>query len=194
MDESYQSDIPGRPGSRFVINLMRPPIGKVPLNELHSSPCTGAESDKDQTSECATTDEEMRSRRLPEELSVMFVDDDPILRKLFSRMVKKVAPGWTIREAADGETAIRLAGNETFDLIFMDQYMASMEKGLLGTETTAVLRSNGFTGRLCGLSANDKELEFLEAGADVFTQKPFPCDPKAMTQELLRILYQDRDD
>jgi hypothetical protein len=50
------------------------------------------------------------------------------------------------------------------------------------------LRSKGVTCRICGLSANDKEREFLQAGADVFCIKPFPCEAKAMRKELRRIL------
>jgi len=41
---------------------------------------------------------------LPEGLSVLFVDDDAVLRKLFMRAVKKVAPDtWKIRDASSGE-------------------------------------------------------------------------------------------
>jgi CheY-like chemotaxis protein len=105
--------------------------------------------------------------------------------------VRTVAPSWTIREAANGETALRLVDKEKFDLIFMDMYMASVEKQLLGTETVKVLRNKGVDCRICGLSANDKETEFLEAGADVFTFKPFPCEARALTQELCRVLFRD---
>ena len=83
---------------------------------------------------------------LPNSLKVLFVDDDRVLRKLFARTIKMVAPGWTIREAANGEAAILLADEEDFDLIFCDMYMASVEKQLLGTETVAELRSKGLTG------------------------------------------------
>ena len=69
--------------------------------------------------------------------------------------------------------------------------MASAEKQLLGTETVAALRSRGVDCRICGLSANDKETEFLEAGANAFTFKPFPCDKSALSKELHRVLYTD---
>jgi CheY-like chemotaxis protein len=173
----------------------------------------GAESE---TSERATAP-------LPRALSVLFVDDDPILRKLFSRKLRTVAPEWTVREAANGETALVLVEQHSFDLIFMDQYMASVEKQvrlqryhgprssrrhtsnsrtppfprffhplivlqLLGTETVQALRSRGVASRICGLSANDKEGEFLRAGADAFCIKPFPCEREAMAAELRRIL------
>lgn len=66
---------------------------------------------------------------LPENLSLLFVDDDAILRRLFSRTVNRVAPTWKIREAASGEAALRLVEENNgicpFDLIFMDMYMVS---------------------------------------------------------------------
>jgi signal transduction histidine kinase/CheY-like chemotaxis protein len=129
---------------------------------------------------------------LPEELSVLFVDDDMVLRKLFSRSVRKVAPKWAIKEAGNGEAALGMTKTEDFDLIFMDQYMASVQKQLLGTETTRALRAQGITATICGLSANDVEKSFLEAGADSFLMKPFPCKPDALRKELVRIVNTDR--
>ena len=42
---------------------------------------------------------------LPEVLSVLFVDDDLVIRKLFCRAIKRVVPGWKVAEASNGETA-----------------------------------------------------------------------------------------
>ena len=130
---------------------------------------------------------------LPLKLSVLFVDDDSVLRKLFARSVRLIRPEWDIREAASGETALQLVESQKFDIIFTDMYMASVEKQLLGTETVAALRNMGVTARICGLSANDKEQEFYDAGADAFMFKPFPCDSAAMTNALCRILYEDHN-
>jgi hypothetical protein len=69
--------------------------------------------------------------------------------------------------------------------------MASVEKSLLGTETVVELRRHGVKSRICGLSANDLEKEFLDAGANTFLMKPFPTDAKMLTQELFRALYED---
>jgi response regulator of citrate/malate metabolism len=55
--------------------------------------------------------------------SCRFVDDDAMLRKMFSRVLKSVAPTWTILEASNGETALCIVEDEVFDLIFVDQYM-----------------------------------------------------------------------
>jgi CheY-like chemotaxis protein len=176
LDESFASGYNDQPGTRFVIRLRQPPLNTeavaVPPNEVIYPSLRSDISSK-----------------LPKKISVLFVDDDPILRKLFTRTAKAVAPGWSFREASNGETALNLVEKEHFDLIFMDMYMASVEKQLLGTEAIKAMRRKGISCRICGLSANDKEGEFLEAGADVFTFKPFPCESKALTQELCRVLY-----
>lgn len=125
---------------------------------------------------------------LPETLKVLVVDDDLIVRKLLLRSIRRLAPGWTAKEASNGETALLMAEAEDYDLIIMDQYMASTEKQLLGTETTRALRSQGCKARICGLSANDVEEAFLAAGANCFMQKPFPCEKVALGREMHRLL------
>jgi CheY-like chemotaxis protein len=194
LDDDYDSGIPGFPGTRFVVNLKVPSIAhSVEFN------ANGTELDflNTSTSSIAGTTtlpsssqeiEETNPIELPEAVSVLFVDDDFILRKLFARSIKGAAPGWTVREAANGETALRLVDTEHFDLIFMDQYMASTHKQRLGTETVAELREKGVSCRICGLSANDTETEFMEAGADAFVLKPLPCNEIALKQELSRLM------
>ena len=111
-----------------------------------------------------------------------------IIRKMLSRSLKRLAPTWKLQEASNGETAIRLAGQESFDLIFLDMYMASVEKQLLGTETAQTLRSNGCQSCICGLSANEMEDAFLKAGANAFMLKPFPCDTDDLRTEIVRVI------
>ena len=147
---------------------------------------------------------------LPKDLNVLFVDDDMVLRKLFSRTLRKINPTWVCKEASSGEMAIELISSNTecaegfqdeesgekksesdcgFDLIFMDQYMASVQKQLLGTETVRKIRANGFHKPIiCGLSANDVEEAFYNAGSDAFMFKPFPCKKDELQKELLKVL------
>lgn len=66
--------------------------------------------------------------------------------------------------------------------------MASVEKQLLGTEAVRLMRSKGVRSVICGLSANDKEQEFYEAGASDFWVKPFPCQKIVLKRELLKLL------
>jgi len=198
LDDDYHSGVPGHPGTRFVVNLNTEPLKSPCLieNSKELDAMMSSASGPGAGTQTATTVEELSSfpSDLPDSLSVLFVDDDAILRKLFSRSLKRVCPNWTVREASNGETAIRLVeSGEKFDMIFVDMYMASVEKQLLGTETVAALREiKGMSSRLCGLSANDKEQEFYDAGADAFMFKPFPCEAYAMTQELCRVLYMDQ--
>lgn len=126
LDESYDSGIPGQPGARFVIDLRAPPIevDADTLAKYNDKDGMGNGTrrllDEEKALPCVT-------RELPVTLSVLFVDDDPILRKLFSRMVKTVAPQWEIREAASGEAAMRLtdAQGTCFDLIFVGKLLVA---------------------------------------------------------------------
>eukprot|EP00339_Tiarina_fusa_P009229 CAMPEP_0117013890 /NCGR_PEP_ID=MMETSP0472-20121206/11378_1 /TAXON_ID=693140 ORGANISM="Tiarina fusus, Strain LIS" /NCGR_SAMPLE_ID=MMETSP0472 /ASSEMBLY_ACC=CAM_ASM_000603 /LENGTH=840 /DNA_ID=CAMNT_0004717327 /DNA_START=144 /DNA_END=2667 /DNA_ORIENTATION=- len=188
LDETYHSTLPDCPGARFVVFLKEKPMAVESITD---------ETVEDMDVSSSTSGDSMRNldttQELPEKLAVLFVDDDMILRKLFARTVKKVAPGWVIQEAANGEHAIALLEKENhFDLIFMDQYMTSAEKCLLGTETVQALRAIGFNGAVCGLSANDMEQSFLSAGADSFMMKPFPCKVDECKGELQRVLAEHR--
>jgi CheY-like chemotaxis protein len=77
---------------------------------------------------------------------------------------------------------------QTYDLIFVDQYMASVDKQLLGTETVREMRSRGVTSVICGLSANDLGVPFKESGSDGFLIKPFPTEESNLRQELSELL------
>ena len=66
--------------------------------------------------------------------------------------------------------------------------MASVDKSLLGTETVREMRSQGVDAAICGLSANDLEKQFLEAGANGFWVKPFPTQEAVVEREICRLL------
>jgi signal transduction histidine kinase len=131
LDESYTSGVPGFQGTRFVIETNLAPMS---LDECHEvllrseedhhimsaslrSTTISAEFDE----ELVPGDEKEISTELPDGLSVLFVDDDMVLRKLFARSVKKVVDTWTFEEASDGESALQIAKEQSFDIIFMDQ-------------------------------------------------------------------------
>ncbi|KAL3915013.1 MAG: hypothetical protein SGILL_005845 [Bacillariaceae sp.] len=128
---------------------------------------------------------------LPEGLSVLFVDDDKTLRKLFCRSARRLSDSWIVEEAHNGETAIQMVKDKTYDLIFMDQYMESTSKQLLGTETVKFMKDSCLVGDntiICGLSANEEKERFVEAGADFFLLKPIQCAKDALKKEILRVL------
>lgn len=179
LDETYVSGYKDFPGTRIVINLKKAPmdvrdqIGMLPSDEPDSD--VGAVDWTPNT-------------ELPPQMSVLFVDDDRILRKQGVRAISRLLPDWKIREAANGETALALVETEWFDLIFIDQYMTSVEHSLLGTETVRAIRSKGVGSVVCGLSANDVGPAFLSAGADAFNLKPFPCKEEELRPLLKKLL------
>lgn len=122
------------------------------------------------TNESGTVDS---GTALPPSMRVLLVEDESILRKLFIRTVRKLAPSWQVTEAGNGERALQLMNERDFDVVFTDQYMPCMERPLLGTEVTRRMRAMGFTGLICGLSANDLRQDFMDAGADSFILKPW---------------------
>jgi signal transduction histidine kinase/CheY-like chemotaxis protein len=189
LDETYDSGVNGSPGARFIIRLKSPLLASEDI--LKSSDAGGMSSNEEFIQNGNDTIE-TKVVELPENLSILFVDDDLVLRKLFSRSVSKAAPTWKIDEAANGETALRLVDSEPYDLIFMDQHMASTEKQMLGTETIRALRAKGFKNKICGLSANDIEQSFISAGADCFVLKPFPCNRKTLVGVLDGIVSGDK--
>jgi CheY-like chemotaxis protein len=132
-------------------------------------------------------------KQLPEGLSVLFVDDDKTLRKLFCRSARRLHDSWTVDEAHNGETAIEMVKEQSYDLIFMDQYMESTSKQLLGTEAVKIMKESGAVGEntiICGLSANEEKERFLDAGADYFLLKPIQCAKAALKEQILRVLQE----
>lgn len=204
LDQAFDSGVPGCPGTRIVIRLNKKPsllldsvgVHNGDVEEALPNGSTGDDKrgwtpptgDNDNTAQVSAPSSPLVPSTLPEKQRVLFVDDDAMLRKLFSRSIKRAAPAWTCQEAGNGEAALLLTETEHFDIIFMDMYMASVEKQLLGTETVSELRNRGVTCMIFGLSANDKEEEFLKAGADGFVFKPFPCKTDLLQAELGRLL------
>jgi len=135
--------------------------------------------------------EEDEEESLPEQLSVLFVDDDKTLRKLFCRSARRLNPIWKVDEAHNGETALELVKKQHYDLIFMDQYMESTSKQLLGTEAVRQMRESGDVDDsciICGLSANEEKERFLMAGANYFLMKPIPCSKAGLKSQIVRVL------
>lgn len=216
LDCSYNSGVEGRRGARFVVQLNASPLDvELPATtDCESDPSNDIVADQNRSDgvmeprrlssrvpavaseEMAVVDEEARPVAPPNhpdqplELTVLFVDDDPVVRKLFVRAVAKAQPTWTIQEACSGAAALKLCEEALHkpDLIFMDQYMATVDKPLLGTETVHAMRSKGIQSIICGLSANDIRESFIAAGADEFVLKPIPCNVDELRLLFRRIL------
>ena len=207
LDDTYQSDVPGCPGSRFVVSLNQLPLETCGGSTTSSVGDTNNSTERHIESVPSVAPTDLSDVELPESLLVLFVDDDVVLRKLFIRCLGKVCPHWDIQGAASGEAALEIvtqpnvletgdiedqitppSSGKKFDLIFVNQYMSSSsEPQLLGTETVQAMRDRGIDYTICGLSANNLSKDFLEKGADYFILKPLPCKPRGLKEELLRI-------
>lgn len=120
LDDSFDSGISGYRGTRSVIRLNQPAISDGGETGATASHPPGT---ADGLTQSLTVPFEPQVS-LPESLSILFVDDDMILRRMFSRALQRVCSTWKVTCASNGETALRLADTQSFDIIFMDQYVS----------------------------------------------------------------------
>ncbi|MBR9870807.1 MAG: response regulator [Gammaproteobacteria bacterium] len=107
-------------------------------------------------------------------MNVLLVEDNPVNRILTQRLLEKL--GCEVTAANDGEAAMALWQQQTFDLIFMDCLMPQMD----GFEATRRLRAweqknNRLRVPVVALTASamEKDEELCRAaGMDVFVAKP----------------------
>jgi DNA-binding NtrC family response regulator len=62
--------------------------------------------------------------RAAREPRVLYVDDDPLLLKVFSRTV--TAAGWAVDVAGNAEAALKLSRKNTYDVVVADHHMPEM--------------------------------------------------------------------
>jgi len=105
----------------------------------------------------------------PAPLRVLVVEDNPVNQQLIARMLAVL--GHQAEIAPDGETALRLASGDAWDVILLDIRLP----GIDGLETARRLRQAGCRAALVALSANVYESDraaALAAGMDAFLGKP----------------------
>jgi len=113
LDDDFDSGIAGCPGACFKLEMNQSP------HEMdHNGSITMGSDDGEYHVSAAM---QAKEEELPENLNILFVDDDMMLRKMFSRVLKMTAPTWKIKEASNGETSLKIVDHERFDIIFVDQ-------------------------------------------------------------------------
>jgi two-component system response regulator ResD len=101
--------------------------------------------------------------------SILVVDDEERIRRLLRMYLEK--EGYTIEEAEDGESALRLGTEQDFDLILLDLMLPGMD-GIEVCERIRQLKSTP----IIMLTAKGEEInrvQGFEAGADDYVVKPF---------------------
>ncbi len=118
----------------------------------------------------------MSSRR------VLLVDDDPGIREV-TRISLETTMGWQVLTASSGDEALRLAGEEEFNVILLDVMMPDMD----GAETFARLRAHEQSRAIpvVLLTAKSQRADlasYAEMGVAGTVQKPF--DPLSLGREV----------
>ena len=104
-------------------------------------------------------------------LDILLVDDDKPLRDMLSRSFER--EGHRVTAVADGEAALKAAGDQPFDVVLLD---VALGEGPTGHDVARLLRRRRDVVPIIMLTALDSEadaVQGLEAGADDYVTKPF---------------------
>src|SRR6204780_3192707 len=104
-------------------------------------------------------------------LSILVVDDEGSLRDTLTHSFTR--EGHRVQAVADGNSAIELAGAESFDVVLLD---VALGAGPNGYDVCRTLREQRNIVPIIMLTALDSEadaVQGLEAGADDYVTKPF---------------------
>ena len=115
-------------------------------------------------------------------IKILVVDDEENIRQIIKKYA--VFEGHEVVEAADGMEAIRICGEQTFDIIIMDIMMPELD----GFSASKEIRKNCRTPILM-LSARGEEYDKIhgfEIGIDDYVVKPF--SPKELMMRVAAIV------
>jgi DNA-binding NtrC family response regulator len=110
--------------------------------------------------------------RITSSTKVLIVDDSSTVRQIIQKVVQGSIFNCEITEAGDGETALTLCRNSTFDVAFLDCNMPGLS-GLNTMKRLLVLQSSL---KIVMISAERdliKEVQEADCGACAFLRKPF---------------------
>ncbi len=122
----------------------------------------------------------------PADAKILLCEDNPDNQRVISFILKKA--GWKIDLAENGQIALEMVRNRSYDLILMDMQMPSMD----GYETTRELRARGIDLPIVAVTANamsEDSGKCLDAGCDDYLSKPI--DPATLVG-MVRKLLSDR--
>ncbi len=112
---------------------------------------------------------------------VLLVDDYQDSREMYAEYLELV--GFRVVQAADGEEALRVAGETLPDVVLMDIGLP----GLDGREATRRLKAGATTSHIPVVIMSGMPPDFAKStGADSYVTKP--CPPDTLVTEINRVL------
>lgn len=121
-----------------------------------------------------------------EKLKILVVDDLLINRNLLLKQFELRGCRDCVETAENGLEALDMISKKKYDIILTDIRMPVMN----GVELARILRKNGFTAPIIGVSANDQQSEkkeCLSVGMNGYIVKPYSFD--ALLIEIADVLY-----
>lgn len=115
------------------------------------------------------------------ELHILLADDNPVNQKVLTHMLRRL--GHRVDVVGNGLEAVHQAGQEAYDVVFMDMMMPGVD----GLEATRRIRRQEDGKRrtpIVAVTANVErtdERACAEAGMDIFLSKPFTLDQVRQT-------------
>lgn len=114
--------------------------------------------------------------------SILVVDDEDFIRRIVSRVLKRLAPDAQVVEAADGHEAQRQLTELHPDLVVLDLTLPGIDGFHLCKTIKSDSRLQGAKVlAFSGLASEETRLKILAAGADEFLAKPFELEVLAET-------------
>ena len=118
---------------------------------------------------------------------ILIVDDEPLIRDALAFKLTK--EGYFVETAEDGEKAIEILDQESFDIIISDVMMPFVS----GFELLQILKERGTEAPILMLTSLNSESAIhkaLDLGADDFMTKPF--SPKDLSIRIKKLLDNKR--
>ena len=118
-------------------------------------------------------------------LTIMIVDDHPLMRRGIRQLLALEPQLQVIAEASNGTEALAEARRLTPDIILLDLNM----KGMSGLDTLKALRHEGISSRILVLTVSDARSDIyalVDAGADGYLLKD--SEPEILLRQIMQAL------
>ncbi|HXX94263.1 MAG TPA: sigma-54 dependent transcriptional regulator [Planctomycetota bacterium] len=120
----------------------------------------------------------------PPPLSLLIVDDDPAIRRIFSTLIAE-REGVSVQEASQAEEALEILERRAFDIVFADLQMPGIG-GMMFLELVKRERPSLEVVMVTAHGTIESAVQAMKLGASDFLPKPFKLEQVTLILERLR--------